>query len=535
MTPFDTAGDLKQFGKTNLTIMGKTVDEFTDSLKGLQGLGIRGIWDAFINGSTEAADALETDKNLIDEFKHAYTKDPENKDALSKITEQMTTQARVYVQQMDAASLSADDFAASQTRAAAAMNTLEGIGTKVTAVIGNMAASFAISAVVNLAIQGITYLIEREEKLRQATIEAGNALDEQTSSINGYKDQISSLRESLDAGNMSEQDAYDARKQLIEIQDALVAKFGEEAAGIDLVNGEYQKQLDLLNGIADKKANEYLTDNYKEIQKAQENMLRQRSYLTDRESAYITADDDDTKRLKQIMSKYEDQGLQFYDNGGKNWFTGKQRIDFSITADASQAKETLENLYADISSDSQLSDDVKDAINTQISTWSNQAQGTLDKWQDTAETGTKYLIETNKSWSELYDNLETAQNDYNEAVAKNDDKAIAEAVKKGKAAQDALRDSSSFNENQTNDKYVKQYLTNQAEQLTETTKAKAAQIGLQEALKNTGTAYDICQRNLESLTESEKHSAFSARCEQIEKLQINYNSLLTFDDKTVTI
>lgn len=481
--------------------MGKTVDEFTDSLKGLQGLGIRGIWDAFINGSTEAADALETDKNLIDEFKHAYTKDPENKDVLSKITEQMTTQARTYVSQMDAASLSADDFAASQTRAAAAMNTLGSVGTKVTAVIGNMLTSFAVSAGINLVIQGITYLIEREEKLRQATIEAGNTLDEQTTTINGYKDQISSLRESLDAGNMSEQDAYDARKQLIEIQDALVAKFGEEAAGIDLVNGEYQKQLDLLNGIADKKANEYLTDHYKEIKKAQENMLKQRYY----ESSYedVTANDDDTERLKKIMSKYEDQGLQFY-NSGKNLITGKQRVYFSVSADVSQAKETLENLYADISSDTKLSDDVKDAINAQISTLSNQAQGVLDDWQDTAETSAKYLIETNKSWSELYDNLEEAQNDYNEAVAKNDDKAIAEAVKKGKAAQDTLRDSNSFNENQTNDKYVKQYLTNQAEQLTETTKAKAAQIGLQEALKNTGTAYDICQRNLESLTESEK-------------------------------
>lgn len=285
--------------------MGKTVDEFTDSLKDLQGLGIRGIWDAFINGSTEAADALDNDKKLIEEFKASYAKNPKDDDVLSKITEQMTTQARTYVSQMDAASLSADDFAASQTRAAAAMNKLGSVGTKVTAVVGNMLTTFAVSAGINLVIQGITYLIEREEKLRQATIEAGSALDEQTTTINGYKDQISSLRESLDAGNMSEQDAYDARKQLIEIQDALVAKFGEEAAGIDLVNGEYQKQLDLLNGISDKKANKYLTDNYKEIKKAQENMLKQRYY----ESSYedVTANDDDTERLKKIMSKYEDQ------------------------------------------------------------------------------------------------------------------------------------------------------------------------------------------------------------------------------------
>ena len=268
LTPFDTAGDLKQFGKTNLTIMGKTVDEFTNSLKGLQGLGIRGIWDTFINGSTEAADVLEKDKTLIEKFKEASSlKSNEKDNVLKDITEQMTTQARVYVQQMDAASLSADDFAASQTRAAAAMNTLQSVGQKTIAVVGNMLTTFAVSAGINLVIQGITYLIEHEEKLRQSTIEAGKALDEQTSTINGYKDQISSLRESLDAGNMSEQDAYDARKQLIEIQDALVSKFGEEAAGIDLVNGEYQKQLDLLNGISDKKANEYLTDNYKEIKK----------------------------------------------------------------------------------------------------------------------------------------------------------------------------------------------------------------------------------------------------------------------------
>ena len=353
--------------------MGKSWDEFTQSLSNLQGLGIKGIWNAFINGSTEAGDALENDTKLIEKFIAASNKNA-SQSKLDKITDQMSAQARVYVNQMDKATLSADDFAASQTRAAVAMNTLQGVGKKAIAVVGNMLTTFAISAAVNLVIQGVTWLIERQENLRQAALEAGSALDEQTSSINNYKEQISSLRESLDEGNLSENEAYEARKQLISIQDELVDKFGAEAEGIDLVNGKYQEQLDILNDISDSKANSYLTENYDKIKEAQQEMMKQRSYMTDRETTYITATDADSERLRKIMEKYTDQGVQYFDNGRTNPFTNKKRIDLTITADASQAKETLESLYADISKDSQLSEATKSAVNSQISEWSNQAQ-----------------------------------------------------------------------------------------------------------------------------------------------------------------
>lgn len=487
--------------------MGKSWDEFTKSLNGFKDLGIKGIWDAFINGSTEAGDQLEKDKSLIEDFKKVFLSDIDESEKTKQqadLMQQMSAQASVYVKQMDKATLSADDFAASQTRAAVAMNTLQGVGKKAIAVVGNMLTTFAISAVVNLAIQGITWLIERQENLRQAALEAGSALDEQTSSINSYKEQISSLRESLDEGNLSENEAYEARKQLISIQDELVEKFGSEADGIDLVNGKYEEQLDILNDISDSKANSYLTEHYDKIKEAQQEMMKQRSYMTDRETTYITATDADSERLRKIMGKYTDQGVQYFDRGRTNPFTNKKRIDFTITADASQAKETLESLYSDISKDSQLSEETKSAINSQISEWSNQAQDTLDKWESTSETGTKYLIQTNKSWSKLYDDLEEAQNDYTEAVAKNDDEAIAAAIQKGKAAREAIRTSDDFSGATTNDRYVKQYLNAQADELEESTKLKAAQIGLQEVLKTGNTLYKESQKAVAGLTEAQK-------------------------------
>lgn len=262
--------------------MGKSWDEFTQSLGNLQELGIKGIWDAFINGSTEAGETLENDTKLIEKFIAASNKNA-SQSKLDKITEQMSAQARVYVNQMDKAALSSDAFAASQTRLATAMNVLQSVGQKTIAVVGNMLTTLAITAAINLAIKAITSIIERQEKLREAAIEAGTALDKEVSSINDYKAQISSLRESLDEGNLSENEAYEARKQLISIQDELVEKYGSEAAGIDLVNGKYEEQLGLLNDIVNQKATDYLSEKNEAIAKVQKRMTTQWSYQTGNE------------------------------------------------------------------------------------------------------------------------------------------------------------------------------------------------------------------------------------------------------------
>lgn len=483
--------------------MGKDWNEFAQSLDGLQNLGVKGIWDSFINGSTEAADALETDKKLIEEFKAAYTKDPKDENVLSEITEQMSTQARVYVNQMDKAALSADDFAASQTRAAVAMNTLQGVGKKAIAVVGNMLTTFAITAAVNLAVQAITYLVERQENLRQAALEAGSALDEQSSAINDYKTQISSLKESLDEGNLSETEAYDTRKQLISIQDELVEKFGAEAAGIDLVNGKYEEQLGLLDSIANQKANEYIAQNYEAIEKAQNTMSSDHTYQVygDRDNIYTHWTD--TAEVQKLVSKYADNGVTL-DTNGVTPFSGKQNLILKITADPREAKDTIEKLYADIENDTTLSDDTKKQLQSHLSEWSQEAQATIDKYGDIADTAAKYQIQLSDTWSELYKNLEDAQNEYNEAVANGDDKAISEAVQKAKAARDALNDSDSFDLHSDKDKYVKQYLDSLADQLEESTKLKAAQTGLQEVLKTGNTLYKESQKAVAGLTEAEK-------------------------------
>lgn len=494
--------------------MGKSWDEFAQSFNNLSGLGFKGFWKAFINGSTEAAESLESDKKLIDEF-IAATKAGKGKEDLNQITEQMTSQARLYVNQVDKAALSSDAFAASQTRLATAMNTLQSVGQKTIAVVGNMLTTLAVTAAINLAFKAITSIIEHQEDLRQATLEAGSALDKQSAAINDYKTQISSLKESLDEGNLSEQEAYDARKQLISIQDELVEKYGDEAAGIDLVNGKYQEQLDILNGIADQKAKDYLNEHNESINTAQEKMLEE---LNMQPGGFFEVSDTQAEKLQEIAAKYADRGLSiFAGDSSLSDGTNLKDITFNIKANATDAKDVLNDFMTDVRNANDrtnfLGDDLFNTITNNLSDGVATAQSVIDKWGSEAETAAKYQIQLSDTWSELYKNLEDAQTEYNDAVAKGNDTAISAAIEKAKAARDALNDSDSFDLYSDKDKYVKQYLDSISDQLEESTKLKAAQIGLNAAIKDGSAALteylDITEEDAKNTIDTIKSSVQS--------------------------
>lgn len=495
-TAFDTVGDKNHFGRNQLTLFGRTFDEISKN----------GLFSDKLDLSDQMLKNVECLKKYVE-----GAKDSKNATKfLDECMQEADSTCKVFASQLDEniiatknSARAIDQYTDSQTGMTKVTNTAINIGQKFVSVAGNMLTTLAISAVVNLAIQGITNLIERQEKLREAAIEAGSALDDEVSSINDYKSQISSLKESLDEGNLSEQEAYDVRKQLIGIQDQLVEKFGAEAAGIDLVNGKYEEQLGLLDSIANQKATEYLSEKNEAIINAQKRMTTQWSYRTGNEDDALSIMRTDVEAVKQLFGKYTDQGVSI-DTAGLPQLTGLQDLNLKITADPTQAKNTIEQLYSDIEKDTTLRDDTKQALQNKLSEWKQSAQSIIDTDGSIAETAAKYQIQLSDSWSELYKNLEDAQSEYNEAVANSDDKAISEAVQKAKAARDALNDSTSFDLTNDKDKYVKQYMQAQADELESSTKLKAAQLGLQEVLKTGNTAYKESQQAIAKLTESEK-------------------------------
>ena len=507
LTAFGTTGDTKNFGKTQFTLFGQTADDLKDLKKSMESLGygkldftnlgtfgktssgnITAFFKAIMQGSKETVSQLDSDKEAIQKYIDLFNDKGANeaKRQFDDIMSDASSQAKLYVQQTDAAALSTDAFAESQTRLAKISNSVVGGLKDIGAAIASAGLTLIASAAINFLVKSIMSAVQHQEDLRQAALEAGSALDKQSAAINDYKTQISSLKESLDEGNLSEQEAYDARKQLISIQDELVEKYGDEAAGIDLVNGKYQEQLDILNGIADQKAKDYLNEHNESINTAQEKMLEE---LNMQPGGFFEVSDTQAEKLQEIAAKYADRGLSiFAGDSSLSDGTNLKDITFNIKANATDAKDVLNDFMTDVRNANDrtnfLGDDLFNTITNNLSDGVATAQSVIDKWGSEAETAAKYQIQLSDTWSELYKNLEDAQTEYNDAVAKGNDTAISAAIEKAKAARDALNDSDSFDLYSDKDKYVKQYLDSISDQLEESTKLKAAQIGLNAAIKD---------------------------------------------------
>lgn len=375
-----------------------------------------------------------------------------------------------------------EGFEATQGLVAKGLTLVQNAGLKLLTTFGSMAVTFAVSAFANIIVQKIIEVAEAEEKARDAAIDAGKKLNEQATAIDSYKSKITDLKTSLDSGTLSEQEAYQARKDLMDVQDELIEKYGSEVDGVDLLNGSLETQLELLNGITEAKARAYLSENNDTIQKAYEEMLKQRTYKSTGFDDYLEANGSDRAEIEKIAKKYADQGLTFAQYGSENQ-TGKARYDIEITADASQAKDTIDDFYNEVQKSDFISDDAKQALSSRLSQWSNDAKDVIDNWEYTAQQAAKYEIQLNDTWSKTYSDLTEAQQTYNDAVAKNDDKAIAAALKKVKAAQEE------FANTDIDNSYVQQYMQAQADQLDSATKLQAVQTGLAETFKGAESNY----------------------------------------------
>lgn len=62
------------------------------------------------------------------------------------------------------------------------------------------------------------------------------------------------------SGNLTEQEAYNTKSQLLDIQSQLSNSYGEQADGIDLVNGNLDEQIEKMQQLKIENAKSWLND-----------------------------------------------------------------------------------------------------------------------------------------------------------------------------------------------------------------------------------------------------------------------------------
>lgn len=415
-------------------------------------------------------------------------------DNFDKIMANASAQAKVYVKQTDAAALSTEAFAQSQTVLAKTSNAVVGGLKSIGAGLLSMGVTLVVSAALNAVVKAIYNAATAEKRYRESALDSTTSVNEKTQALDDYETQIKELKNSLDEGNLSENDAYEARKKLISIQDELAEKYGNELNGIDLVNGGLEEQIGLLDEAAKKKENAFLTekdkdagtDNKEAIEDAQRKMTQRHVYM----GTFGSLSENDFNTIKKHA---EDNGLGVNYSQG---FSGDYSIKVSFTGDASNAEKVYTDFVNDVTNDSRLDDDTKTVIADKARSLISSAQDITTENEQLAEQAARYQIETTSSYNELYENLKKAQDDYNEAVAKDNDTAIKKALEAKTSAVEAIREAKfnvGYNDYNTelsdyNNDYIKQYMNAQADELESSTKLKAAQIGLNAVIKDGSAA-----------------------------------------------
>lgn len=288
-----------------------------------------------------------------------------------------------------------------------------------------------IAAGVTAAVSAFSAYKRSIEEAVDKAQEAGNAWEDNNTSLQENIDKITELRTALDNGTLTEEKAYQAKSDLLEIQDSLTESYGNQAQGIDLVNGSLDQQISKLKELSTEESKRFLNENKKGVEEAEKQMEKERhAYL----GQYSDNGSDESNAINQAITKLKNKyGDDVFNLQEGMEGTGNFEIEF--TADASTAKDALNDFMNEIRSIQEQygESDVLTSLSNYASGGLKEANDILTEYQDLynqakqAELFSDKQQYSGKTALEWLNKYEDAVNKYNDAISGGNADEIADA------------------------------------------------------------------------------------------------------------
>ena len=152
------------------------------------------------------------------------------------------------------------------------------LGSAMKGLVATLAANpiFLLTTAVTVGVAAWQSYNQSVEESIQHTKDFTAELQERNQSLDDNIQKVQELRDSLDSGTLTEQEAYNTKSQLLDIQSQLSDSYGEQADGIDLVNGKLDEQIEKMQQLKVENAKNWLndSDNEKNYEKANKAMTK---------------------------------------------------------------------------------------------------------------------------------------------------------------------------------------------------------------------------------------------------------------------
>lgn len=293
-----------------------------------------------------------------------------------------------------------------------------------------------VAAGVTAAVTAYSAYKRSIEEAVSSAKSAGNTWEENTTSIQDNISRIQELRTALATGTLTEQEAADAKSELLSIQESLSESYGNQISGIDLINGSLTEQIALLDQVNEKQSQSFLNENKKGIDKAQKEMEKNRHTYLGR--FYDNGSEESEAIKKSIKKLQETYGEDVFKLDSADGIT----MDIQFNADASTAKDALNDFMTEVSGiEDQFGEtDVTDQLANNAASGLTKAKDVLSKYQDIYKQAQEAELisddklyksgDTEQKASKWISDYAKAVEDYNNAIADGDNSKISEASQK---------------------------------------------------------------------------------------------------------
>ena len=289
----------------------------------------------------------------------------------------------------------------------------------------------------------------QEEAINNANQEA-QELQKTTSSLRDYASQVEELRGKLESGNLSEEEAYNVREQLISIQNELIDNYGAEAGAINLVTGSINDQIAAIRALNVEKANKWLDENSEGtgllglgdsvIDQAKKQVEERRQFLTafkdfdtsPFEDAFGDAAQEEVEKFQQSYQKFVES------LGGKIREDGFIQFDNATRDEVRNYIDQMNKYIRDYQKEAGHGLDLSGYIGFNSSQASKFIGDDYDKHKQNYQA---YLENTAiASYTNEYEAILDAQDKYNKALADGDEEAARSAFEGIKSSIQAAAD-----------------------------------------------------------------------------------------------
>lgn len=332
------------------------------------------------------------------------------------------------------------------------------LGSAMKGLVATLAANpiFLLTTAVTVGVAAWQGYNQSVQESIQHTKDSIAEIEERNKSIDDNISKAQELRDSLDSGTLTEQEAYNTKSQLLDIQSQLSDSYGEQADGIDLVNGKLDEQIEKMQQLKVENAKSWLndSDNEKNYEKAKKKITKDdyESFFGNtptlamlgsepQKSEYTNSDvyKDALKRyqnsksqIEEIQKAAEKAGLKQY-NGVA---TGQFQLGFENET-VTGADEKLNNFLATVKElkrqfqDEGKNTDYFDNIISSAEDAESSYKDILDKHQEVYQEYLKnsMLAEGygNNKPATVYQQYADAVDKYNEALQSGDTSKVEEA------------------------------------------------------------------------------------------------------------